>query len=131
VPSNGWRWSEGSQFHTITGDPVQIHLGSDLSVLGASNPEGSLEKVVLLGKFWAGDKQLLHRLLLRTGAHPLQDIRILGLILGKISSLKELYWHRQTREVVESPSLGVSKNRVGVALRDMLMGMVGLGQQLD
>ena len=42
-------------------------------------------------------------------------------------------WHRLPREVVESPSLEVLKNRVDVALRDVVSGhggdrlMVGLG----
>ena len=38
------------------------------------------------------------------------------------------YWHR---EVVESPSLEVFKKRVGVALRDGSVGMVGVGQSFD
>ena len=31
-----------------------------------------------------------------------------------------MQWHRLTREVVESPSLKVFKNRVDVALRDIV-----------
>ena len=33
-------------------------------------------------------------------------------------------WHRLPREVVESPSPEVFKNRVDVALRDVVSGMV-------
>jgi len=36
-------------------------------------------------------------------------------------------WHRLHREVGESPSLEVFKTRVGVALRDVVIGLVGVG----
>ena len=36
-----------------------------------------------------------------------------------LSQRAEVHWHRLSREVVESPSLEVFKNRVDVALRDM------------
>ena len=36
-------------------------------------------------------------------------------------------WHRLPREVVQSPSLEVLKNRVDVALRDMVSGRGGGG----
>ena len=36
-------------------------------------------------------------------------------------------WHRLPREVVESPSLEVLKNRVDVALRDVVGGRGGDG----
>ena len=38
-----------------------------------------------------------------------------------------LQWHRLHREVVESPSLEVLKNRVDVALRDVVSGHGGGG----
>mgnify|MGYP001858437632 CR=1 FL=1 len=44
-----------------------------------------------------------------------------------------MHWHRLPREVVEAPSLEVSKNRGDVTLRDVVSGhgggglMVGLG----
>jgi len=38
-----------------------------------------------------------------------------------------LQWHRLPREVVESPSLEVLKNRVDVALRDVVVGHGGDG----
>ena len=38
-----------------------------------------------------------------------------------------LQWHRLPREVVGSPSLEVFQNRGDVALRDVVMGMVGMG----
>ena len=37
------------------------------------------------------------------------------------------HWHRLPREVVESPSLGVLRRRVGVALRDVVSGHGGAG----
>jgi len=40
-------------------------------------------------------------------------------------------WHRLPEEVVESPSLGVIKNRVGVALRDVVSGHGVMGWWLD
>ena len=43
------------------------------------------------------------------------------------------HWHRLHREVVESPSLEISKNRVDVALRNVVSGHGGdgLGVGLD
>ena len=38
-----------------------------------------------------------------------------------------LQWHRLPREVVESPSLEMLKNRMDVALRTWSVGMVGMG----
>ena len=36
-------------------------------------------------------------------------------------------WHRLPREVGESPSLGVFKKRVNVALRDVVSRHMGMG----
>jgi len=40
-------------------------------------------------------------------------------------------WHRLPGEVMESPSLEVFKKHVDVALRDMVIGIVGVGWWLD
>ena len=46
-----------------------------------------------------------------------------GWILGKISPQKVVrHWNRLPMEVVESPSLGMFKNCVNVALRDVVSG---------
>jgi len=37
------------------------------------------------------------------------------------------HWNRLPKEEVESPSLKVFQNRGDVALRDVVMGMVGMG----
>ena len=42
-----------------------------------------------------------------------------------------MHWNRLPREMVESPSLGKSKNCVSVALRTWSVGMVGMGSWLD
>ena len=42
-----------------------------------------------------------------------------------------MHWNRLPREMVESPSLGKSKNCVNVALRTWSVGMVGMGSWLD
>ena len=41
------------------------------------------------------------------------------------------HWHRFPRDVVESPSLEVFKERIGVALRDVVSGHEGLVVGLD
>jgi len=45
----------------------------------------------------------------------------------KLFSAKVLQWHRLPREVVQSPSLEVFRNRMDVALRDMDSGHGGYG----
>jgi len=56
-----------------------------------------------------------------------------GWILGKtfLSARAGLQWHRLPREVVQSPSLEVLKNRVDVALRDAVNERGGDGLVLD
>jgi len=52
-------------------------------------------------------------------------------MLGNISERVVMQWHRLPREVVQSPSLEVYKERVDVALRDEVSGPGGDGLGLD
>ena len=47
------------------------------------------------------------------------------------SERAEMQWHRLPREVVQSPSLEVFKNRVDVALKDVVVGHGEVGCKLD
>ena len=53
-----------------------------------------------------------------------------GWILGEFYSPKDavMHWHRLPREVMESLSLLVAKNRGDVALGDMVSGLGGMGR---
>ena len=52
-------------------------------------------------------------------------------MLGNISERVVMQWHRLPREVVQSPSLEVYKERVDVTLRDEVSGPGGDGLGLD